>query len=241
MPRDYSKHWPPCGCIVCLDFTATCECCNRTFTTYPGYRRHLTAQIKKKKRGPINPPTVAIVPDGLGFLKRITANAANLGTYNLSVISRFCAALNLIRPRGAHARFTRTHSSLFKALEAGDFHDRLLDFKTRLTEAQTRAVLGLAKSVNVCPGDVISLLVSYGLEHLARELRENAVAPPVASPNIEKSLVQKTSTASEEYLQEKYPEAAKKVVQYEHTEYRKPTPVSRAGSGSFPKSKGEDD
>lgn len=235
--RAKPHHWPPCNCVLCLDFKATCKCCDRTFTTYPGYQRHLKAKTRQK-RGAKTPPTAAIVPDGLGFLKRITASATNLGPYNLSVISRFCAALNEIRPRGAHAKFTRLNKRLQDDIERGLYTDKLLDFSTRLTEDQATAVLGLARPVNVSPGDVIALLVSYGLEHLAAELRANSAAPPVATPNIAKKIVTPVVSASEQYLQEKYPDVAKEVKRFDHTEYRRAVPSQ--AKKSFPSREGED-
>lgn len=207
-------HYPDCKCLQCAKFSKVCECCDKEFKTFPAYRRHQTAK-PKLKRGSKSPPRAAVVPDGLGFLERVLANQDQLQKYNLSVISRFCAALNDMRPGNYSARFTKAHRRILSELSTTKT-DTLLPFKLDLPTTQATAVLKLAQSVNCSPNSVLALLVQYGLEHLSQELRTNSVAPPVQDPNIKKTLRTEYQTAAQELLEEK-----PKV--HEYTEYGTPT------------------
>lgn len=190
-------HYPECRCLLCAKFSKVCECCDKEFKSWPAYRRHQTAK-PKLKRGSKKPPRAAVVPDGLGFLERVLASQQQLQKYNLSVISRFCAALNDMRPGSYRARFTKAHKRLLLETES----NTLLPFRLELPAQQARAALRLAQSVNTSPGDTLALLVQYGLEHLAQELRTNSVAPPVQDPQVKTTLIQERQTASQEFLGE---------------------------------------
>ena len=216
MPRQ-DTHWPDCKCILCAKFSKVCECCNREFKTWPGYRRHQTAK-PKLKRGSKAAPRAAVVPNGLGFLERVLANQQQLQKYNLSVISRFCAALNEMRSSKTNARFTKAHKRMLDETES----NTLLPFRLELPAPQARAVLKLAQSINASPSSVLALLVQYGLEHLSQELRTNSVAPSVQDPQVKKTLIQERQTASQEFLGE---EPKTHVV----TEYATPTNPVRPG------------
>jgi len=222
-------HYPDCKCLLCAKFHALCNCCDppREFNTFPALRRHETSK-PKLKRGSKNPPRAAVVPDGLGFLQKVLANQDQLQKYNLSVISRFCAALNDMRPTKYYGRFTRAHKRILEEVsEPG--HNTLLPFNLELPSPQAQAVLKLSQSVNMSPNGVLALLVQYGLEHLSSELRRNSVAPPAADPKVSKSLIQKRQTASQEVLKEE-------PVTHEYTEYRSPVnkPVESIRSSLFP-------
>src|SRR5256885_16994794 len=112
-----NKHWPPCYCIKCVNFRATCECCNKEFTSYLVYIRHM--KTPKQKRGPKDPMRGLVIPDGIGFLTKVLANQASAQQYNLSVISRFCAALATLRPGKRGMKFTRAHKNLLQEMERG--------------------------------------------------------------------------------------------------------------------------
>lgn len=195
-------HWPGCKCLQCAKFHALCNCCDppREFNTFPGLRRHQTAK-PKQKRGSKNPPRAAVVPNGLGFLERVLANQEQLQKYNLSVISRFCAALNDMRPGNYSGRFTRSHKRILDEVSKSDTNS-LLPFRLDLPTQQAQAVLKLCQSVNVSPTAVLALLVQYGLEHLSNELRVNSVAPPIGDPNIKKTLTTVRQSAAQEFLKE---------------------------------------
>lgn len=216
-------HYPDCRCLQCAKFSKVCECCGREFTTFPSYRRHQTAK-PKLKRGSKSPPRAAVVPNGLGFLERVLANQEQIQKYNLSVISRFCAALNDMRPGTGNARFTKAHRRILAELSESKANT-LLSFNLDLPTAQAQAVLKLAQSVNTSPNPVLALLVQYGLEHLSKELRANSVAPPVSNPSVTKTLVQERQTAAQELLGEE-----PKVREY--TEYNAPTNIAVVGNRS---------
>jgi hypothetical protein len=225
-------HYPDCKCLQCAKFSAICKCekCGeggREFTTFLGLRRHQTAK-PALKRGSKNPPRAAVVPDGLGFLTKVLANQDQLQKYNLSVISRFCAALNDMRPTKYHGRFTRAHKRILEEVSQPG-HNTLLPFSLELPSPQAQAVLKLAQSVNMSPNSVLALLVQYGLEHLSSELRRNSVAPPAADPKVNKTTVQQRQTAAQEVLKE---EPITHVV----IEYSTPTnkPVESIRSSLFP-------
>ena len=222
MPRQ-ETHWPDCKCILCAKFFKVCECCNREFKTWPGYRRHQTAK-PKLKRGSKAAPRAAVVPNGLGFLERVLANQQQLQKYNLSVISRFCAALNEMRPGKYNARFTKAHKRLLEETE----NNTLLPFRLELPAAQARAALKLAQSVNASPSSVLALLVQYGLEHLSQELRTNSVAPSIQDPNVTTTLVQVRQTAAQEFLGEEPKTHA--IIEFR-------TPTNPVRPGLFPSSK----
>jgi len=105
----------------------------------------------------------------------------------------------------------------------------LLPFRVLLSTSQAKAVLLLSQSVNVSPTSACALLVQYGLEHLANELRTNSVAPPVGDPNIKKIVVQERQSAAQEFLGEE-PKLR------EYTEYNTPTnkPSDTIRSSLFP-------
>lgn len=230
MPMINGKaHWPDCCCLLCAKFSKVCECCNKEFTTFPSYRRHQTAK-PKMKRGSKSPPRAAVVPNGLGFLERVLANQEQLQKYNLSVVSRFCAALNDMRPGSYRARFTKAHRRLLTELSESQVNT-LLPFKLDLPSEQATAVLKLSQAVNASPNTLLALLVQYGLEHLSKELRENAVAPPLSNPNIKKTLRTERQSAARELLKEQ-----PKV--HEYTEYSTPTskPIPSIRSRFFPTS-----
>ena len=201
MPKLQGKlHWPDCKCIQCAKFFKVCECCSKEFTSYPAYRRHQTAK-PRQKRGAKDQHRAAIVPDGLGFLERVLANQKTVQKYNLSVISRFCAALNDMRGGNPSGKFTRSHKRMLKELQESETNT-LMPFDILLPSTQAGSVLKLAQSVNVSPQSVLCLLVQYGLEHLATELRTNSVAPPIGNPNVKKELVQERQSAAQEFLEE---------------------------------------
>lgn len=223
-------HWPGCHCIECVSFNATCQCHGLSFTTYPSYRRHLNAQVRRQKRGPKDPLHVSIVPSGEDYLKKVVANKANLYKYNLSVMSRFCAALN----EGSRvSRFARSHRNLLK--EVQESQDQLFPFQVKLTNSNAETLLLLAQTINTIPSAVASLLISYGLEYLSKELRQNAIAPPIASPNIKKALIKERPSAAEQFLQEETDYTEKEI---QHVEYHKPTSMAQKVR-AFPSSTGE--
>jgi len=223
-------HWPDCKCILCAKFSAICKCerCGeegREFKTFPAYRRHQTYK-PKLKRGSKNPPRSAVVPDGLGFLHKVLANQDQIQKYNLSVISRFCAALNDMRPTQHNGKFTRVHKRLLEELLASE-SNTLSPFRLELPATQSKAVLKLAQSVNTSPNSVLALLVSYGLELLSKELRSNSVAPPIGDPKINKTVMVERQTAAQEFLRE---DPVKHVV----TEYSTPAnPLSAVNRSRF--------
>lgn len=222
-------HYPDCKCLKCAKFHAVCTCekCGeggREFTTFPGLRRHQLAK-PKLKRGSKSPPRAAVVPSGLGFLERVLANKDQLEKYNLSVISRFCAALNDMRPSGNYGRFNKAHKRMLQELSESQ-SNTLLPFRLELPKAQSEAVLRLSQSVNVCPNSILALLVQYGLEHLSLELRVNSVAPPISDPKVNKVTVQERQTAAQELLEEE-------PITHELTEYSLPVNKSVGSVRSY--------
>jgi hypothetical protein len=90
---------------------------------------------------------------------------------------------------------------MLKELQESE-ENTLMPFDIHLPSKQAISVLKLAQSVNVPPKSVLCLLVQYGLEHLANELRTNSVAPPVGDPKVTKDLVQQRQTSAQEFLEE---------------------------------------
>jgi len=148
-----------------------------------------------RKRGTQQPTRTVIIPTQLGYLTKVLTNKQQLQKYNLSVISRFCAALNDGKGFG---KFTRAHRNLLKEVEENT--TQLYRFIIDLPQQLARAILMLAQTVNTSPKGVVAALTSYGLEHLALELSANASAPPLGSPNIKKLLREEPQSASQEFL-----------------------------------------
>jgi hypothetical protein len=137
----------------------------------------------------------------------------------LAVVSRFAAALN--DKRKLKKRFTKGHSLFLKKLL------KETTFPTskvicELPKNQTTSVYQLALAVNANPGDVASLLVSYGLEHLAAELRRTNAAPAIAEPNITVREFVKERSPHDEFLAENFPEYARPQEVQTIVEYHKP-------------------
>jgi hypothetical protein len=235
--RPHRLCYPNCRCLLCAKFSAICKCnkCGeegREFRTFPALRRHQTYK-PKLKRGSKDAPRAAIVPDGQGFLERVLANKKQIQKYNLSVISRFCAALNDMRPGRTSAKFTRTHKRILDEIQRSETNT-LLPLRLELPTSQATSVFKLAQSVNVSPSNTLALLVSYGLERLSSELRENSVAPPLSNPNVAKVAIQERLTAARELLEEE-PKVR------EFIEYSVPTsrPISEVKSYFIPSSSKE--
>lgn len=230
-----SGHWNDCRCIRCLDFPVR-ECCGKRFTTWPAFSRHTKA--KHNRDGSISHSTrvsskratqIVIVPDGLGFLTTTLTTPERLASVSLQALTRYAAALNDVRSF-RQQRFTKKDREILKQLEAGTFAGSL-DALTPLVNDQAKVVYQLAQAANVSVRAVVSLLVSYGLELLSRELRTSSSAPTPKNPQtvVRTKTVRASSTPREEFLQEhglRTPEREKEVIEY----------VSQARSEETPRS-----
>ncbi len=223
------KHWPgACRCPRCYKINEQCKKCERVFTTYPGLRAHEAGHVRRETKANLGerpqnkrftPRKSYVVPSGLGYLTRVITNRDGLAAYNLAVVSRFAAALN--DKRKLKKRFTKGHKlHLKKLLKEATFPTSKVICE--LPKNQTISVYQLALAVNANPGDVASLLVSYGLEHLASELRRTNAAPAVAEPNITRTEFVRERTPHQEFLAENFPDEAKPQEVIEIVEYHKP-------------------
>jgi hypothetical protein len=220
-------------------------CCDRTFTTFPSFRSHQAAHerrgTKEKMRARpqqkfLRDRRSVIVPDGLGYLKRFVTSPDGLAGYNLSVVSRFAAALNDGRP--SKKRFTKGSKMILQAMVKNPIPLNMV--KCEVPSAQAIAVYQLALSVNASPGDVGSLLIAYGLEHLALELRAGKSAPPVGIPDVRIKPIQVYRSPHKEFLDANFPEDAPPKEVVEHVEYHKPI-VVRSFPQVFPSSEDADE
>lgn len=236
-------HWFDCRCVLCLSFRETCKECGREFTTYPGYRAHVAAHKRKRDKeslgARLQTERIAsrrrvVVPDNLGYLKTVVTDRDGLAAYNLGAVSRFAAIVNDLRP--TKKRFTKGHKLLLKQLTGADA-PAFVGLKCDLPKDQTISILQVALVCGVSPEDVLSLLVSYGIEHLATELRSGRSAPapvdPTTSTPVRRSVIH-PRTPHEEFLDQNFPEAAPLQKVTEVIEYHKPNPVKDSVQGLIP-------
>lgn len=238
-----ARHFPDCRCILCLSFKATCGECGREFTTYPSYRSHEAAHERRRKKDALaGRPQVEIitsrrsvvVPDNLGYLKTIVTDRDGLAAYNLGAVSRFAAVVNELRT--TKKRFTKGHKLLLRRLNTPDA-PAFVGLRCDLPKDQAISALQMALVCGVSPEDVLSLLVSYGLEHLATELRQGNPAPsPMVSTESTPSRrnIVRTRTPHEEFLDQNFPESAPPKKVTEVVEYRKPAPDKSQVLRAFP-------
>jgi hypothetical protein len=236
-------------CILCYAFKATCEECGRIFTTFPGFRAHEAAHARKRVKDNLRSrPQVerittrkrVIVPDNLGYLKTVVTDRDGLAAYNLGAISRFAAVINELR--ATKKRFSKgakfTLANLSKP-NAPPFSK----LKCELPNNQAISLYQLSLACNVHPEDTLSLLVSYGFERLATELREGKPAPaPLDPQSIVTPIVKKLKdkrTPHEEFLDKNFPEAAPPQKVTEVVEFRKPDREKTMVSGVIPKREDE--
>lgn len=232
------RHWPDCRCILCLNFHATCPRCSREFTTYPSFRAHEAAHVRADKKEKdlsrsqqqILGRRTVVVPNGLGYLEKVVIRKDGLAAYNLGVISRFAAALN--DGRKVKKGFNKGHKLVLQSLQKEKPPLSLL--KVEIPPDQALSIYQLALAANAYPGDVAALLVSYGLEKLAHELRATGSAPPVGTPNVEVRRAPKRSTPHNDFLRENYPDIAPPQRVVEIVEYRQPTITHASIPRSFP-------
>lgn len=241
---------PDCRCILCLAFEATCKECGRVFTTFPSFRSHEAAHARKRTRDALaNRPQSqliatrksVIVPDKMGYLTKVVTDRDGLAAYNLAAISRFAAVVNEVR--ATRKRFTKGHKLLLRTLTGPD-GPALVGLKCELPKDQAISTLQLALACGVSPEDVISLLVAYGFERLATELRDQGRATaPIAPTQPVVRTEKKPRTLHEEFLDEQFPEHAPPQKVVEIVEYRKPqesvSSVSRAIPSSSIKDEGD--
>lgn len=186
MPRE---HHQDCKCVTC--FRIDTECCSKRFTTWPALSRHRKSR-GHAERNPNAPPLVPrgkaakrrtqvlIVPDGLGYLTSTLTTPERLSTVSLAAISRFAQIINDQRNFRAQ-RFSKRERLILEQLRRGEDAGGIkLTLQTPADQA--RIIYELAKTVNVPVQAILPLLLSYGLEYLARELRATKNAPTPKSP-----------------------------------------------------------
>lgn len=172
---------------------------------------------------------IVVVPDGLGYLINTTSTPERLQTVSLQAVSRFAAALNDQRHFRSQ-KFSRREREQLKCLRdgaPGAVGD--LDVKIPLVPDQALALYQIAQSANIPAKSVASLLVSYGLEHLATELRTQRTAPPPKSPTTIIRERSQPNTAHEEYLAENglaVPQRKREYLEY----HKRPIPGDELGA-----------
>lgn len=229
-------HYSGCSCIVCLKFQATCPRCQKEFTQYPAFRRHekkhekedsleklrgRPQQVKLRRKG-------VIVPTAGGYLEKIVTDRDGYAAYNLGVFSRFAAALNDLRPTAK--QFNRQHKLMLARIKKGELP--LATIPTEIVARQAVSIYELALATNAQPGDIVSLLVSYGLEHLAKELRSSGSAPRALAPEQETKVFKKKESPHKEFLRENFPDQAPPEKGVEIVEYRSAAPDRKQASKS---------
>ena len=193
--------FPGCLCDNCLVFEK--ECCGKNWTSWKAYRKHEAAYHAKKYGGPKPADRITrnvIVPDGLGYLTTVFTTAEKLATVSLSALTRYAAALNAERTTRT-ARFSKGDRITLKQLRDKSLKG-LVDVNTPLDSDQAVVVYELAQAVNIPPKAVVSLLVSYGLELLSKELRNTHAAPAPKKPSSVVRVKEKSPTPRQEFLQE---------------------------------------
>lgn len=132
-----------------------------------------------------------MIPDGLDFLESVALSKERGHEYNLSVLRQFSEALH---PGNARRKgFTRTHKAALRATSEALNPLTLMPVKTNLTARLWADILRLAQSSDSPPPDVVALLVSYGLDYLAREMRTSKAAPPAHAPTVKELPRDRTS------------------------------------------------
>ena len=193
--------FPGCRCNKCLKFTK--ECCGTLWPSWTAYRKHETTAHAKnysRHRPPHRTNKTCIVPDGLGGLKTIITTPERLASVSLGALTRYAAALNAERHL-RKARFSRAERTVLGDLRDGKGAG-FIDVKTAISNDQALVIYELAQAINIPVKSVASLLVSYGLELLAKELRNTGAAPAPKQPTSVISSTARAKTARQEFLEE---------------------------------------
>lgn len=124
----------------------------------------------------------ALKPEGLGWLKSVTDPTLPSKHPDLTHLSRFQKA---VLGKGARRRPAITMGDRIRLADWAQMPPDdviALRWTPRVTVATAEVILKLSISARLSPADMVQILLCYGLEHLAKEMRERGSAPPPRAP-----------------------------------------------------------
>ena len=166
-----------CRCRICDPTEYTCLRCGATITGKLHYGSHVAHHKRVRKEKPF-----VLEPDGLGFVRRAVTDKEFAITLNLGALTRFQAMIVKQRPKTRTKRMTRLDKLSLAEFEQMDLHAPINLPRGTTTAGAAAALYRLAILAGVSPAAVVGVLVCYGFEHLAQELRATRKAPEVPTP-----------------------------------------------------------
>lgn len=183
--RRNTKHDLHCMCQQCFQTPVCCTVCQFEFRHINGLVRHRT-QFHEMRKGDAHAPIRqrlakrALTPDGLGYLVKAFSAETRKGI-DTNELSRFAQYLqdSLQIPQQKRKHIENT---------------AILQELKKYSQGKEQVTLGIPKNFllpvyqiweasGVAPKTILLALLAYGLEYLAKELRQYPTFPEVKSPD----------------------------------------------------------
>jgi hypothetical protein len=176
------KHDIHCMCNQCHKTPICCMVCQYEFRHIEGLVRHRTQRHEIKKGGqhaPIRQRLAKreLIPDGLGYLIKVFASPErkNINTEELTKFAQHLSDLQHTKPRSR----TKFHMTAAKFQALKDEPHGTTQVSINIPNQYLLPVYQMWEISGVLPNAILLALNAYGLEYLAKELRQYPVFPEV--------------------------------------------------------------
>jgi hypothetical protein len=187
----YTPHPQGCTCARCDLSPIQCPVYEggQRCTATPRGRRALGSHVawmhKRRKRK----MAAILQPDGLGYLTKVLVDPLRMYGLDLSALPRFSRTLTQSNVLGAteRRRNKRGRAATRYLLERAQANlDGFVQMPAFVAPGKlVEPIAQLARVADVSTGTVVDALLAYGLELLAKELRQSRTAPDPFIPGVE--------------------------------------------------------
>jgi hypothetical protein len=188
------KHDLHCMCPSCFKTPICCMVCQYEFRYVGDLVKHRTRTHEIKKGGqhaPIRQRVAKreLIPDGLGYLIKVFASEhrKNINTEELSKFSQHIADLQHTKKKNR----THHHMTAAKLRALKDEPDGKTQVLLTIPNQYLLPAYQIWEITGVQPNYILLALIAYGLEYLAKELRQYPVFPEVTQAPEKKLAAQK--------------------------------------------------